>query len=112
MDVLLVDDHPEVRLSLADFLEQLGHNAVHAGTGEEALRLIRDRHPGLVITDLRMPGADGMELVRHIRDHHRGTGVIMVTGFATVGGAVSGTAKNRNYIFPTSHIKCTPCWIK
>lgn len=68
MDVLLVDDHPEVRLSLADFLEQLGHNAVHAGSGEEALRLIRERHPGLVITDLRMPGMTGLELLEALED--------------------------------------------
>lgn len=87
--ILVVDDSPTTREVLERNLRADGHE-VHSAASVAAAIGVLDRAPiDLVVTDLRMPGADGMELVRHVRDHRRGTGVIMVTGFATVGGAVS-----------------------
>ena len=87
--ILVVDDSPATREVLERNLRAEGHE-VHAAANVAAAIEALDRVAiDLVVTDLRMPGADGMELVRHVRDHRRGTGVIMVTGFATVGGAVS-----------------------
>ena len=86
--ILIVDDSPATREVLQRNLCAEGHEVVSAANVAAAMAILSQGPVDLVITDLRMPGADGMELVRHIRDHHRGTGVIMVTGFATVGGAV------------------------
>ncbi|MCC6675846.1 MAG: sigma-54-dependent Fis family transcriptional regulator [Phycisphaerales bacterium] len=87
--ILVVDDSPATREVLERNLRADGHE-VHSAANVAAAIGMLDRTPiDLVVTDLRMPGADGMELVRHVRNHRRGTGVIMVTGFATVGGAVS-----------------------
>ncbi|MCG3124425.1 MAG: Regulatory protein AtoC [Phycisphaerales bacterium] len=87
--ILIVDDSPATREVLERNLRAEGHEVASAANVAAAMANLHQGPVDLVITDLRMPGADGMELVRHIRDHHRGTGVIMVTGFATVGGAVS-----------------------
>lgn len=87
--ILVVDDAPDTREILERNLRADGYAVHTAPSVAEAIRIL-DRTPiDLVITDLRMPGADGMQLVRHVRHHHRFTGVIMVTGFASVGGAVS-----------------------
>ncbi|MFI4855331.1 MAG: sigma-54-dependent transcriptional regulator [Phycisphaerales bacterium JB065] len=87
--VLVVDDSPATREVLERNLRAEGHSVITAPDVPSALAILDREQVDLVITDLRMPGADGMELVRHLRDHSRSTGVIMVTGFATVGGAVS-----------------------
>jgi DNA-binding NtrC family response regulator len=87
--ILIVDDSPATREVLDRNLRAEGHEVVSAANVAAAMAILNQGPIDLVITDMRMPGADGMELVRNVRDHHRGTGVIMVTGFATVGGAVS-----------------------
>lgn len=87
--ILIVDDSPATREVLERNLRAEGYEVQAAGSVAAALAILGRGPVDLVITDLRMPGADGMELVRHVRDHHRDTAVIMVTGFATVGGAVS-----------------------
>lgn len=87
--ILVVDDSPRTREVLERNLLADGHEVVTAASVSAALAILAKGAVDLVVTDMRMPGGDGMELVRHVRDHCRGTGVIMVTGFATVGGAVS-----------------------
>lgn len=87
--ILVVDDSAGTREVLERNLLADGHKVVTAASVSAALAILAKSAVDLVITDMRMPGGDGMELVRHVRDHCRGTGVIMVTGFATVGGAVS-----------------------
>lgn len=87
--VLIVDDSPATREILQRNLVADGY-LVHSAESVAAAVDVLAREPvDLVITDLRMPGADGMHLVRHVRDHFRSTAIIMVTGYATVGGAVS-----------------------
>lgn len=68
MRILLVDDHPEVRLSLAGFIESLGHSTAHASTGAEALAAARSQRPDLVISDLRMPGMSGIDLLQTLEE--------------------------------------------
>lgn len=69
--VLLVDDRPENLLALEGVLEPLGLDLVRAASGEEALRhLLRDV-PALIILDVQMPGLDGFETARHIRERPR-----------------------------------------
>lgn len=87
--ILIVDDSPATREVLERNLRAEGHEVHSAANVAAALQVLGRASIDLVVTDLRMPGGDGMELVRHVRDQYRGVGVIMVTGFATVGGAVS-----------------------
>ncbi|MCC6950885.1 MAG: sigma-54-dependent Fis family transcriptional regulator [Phycisphaerales bacterium] len=87
--ILVVDDSPGTREVLERNLRAEGHEVRTAANVTAALEALSRDAIDLVVTDMRMPGADGMELVRHLREHRRGTGIIMVTGFATVGGAVS-----------------------
>lgn len=87
--ILVVDDSPGTREVLERNLRSDGHEVISAPEVATALEILKQSSVELVVTDMRMPGTDGMELVRHVRDHCRGTGIIMVTGFATVGGAVT-----------------------
>jgi PAS domain S-box-containing protein len=79
--VLLVDDQPANLLALEAVLGDLGHTLVRAGSGEEALRLLRDRDFAVVLLDVRMPGMDGFQTARHLRrgERSRHTPVIFLT---------------------------------
>ncbi len=65
--ILIVDDEPQIRRSLQVNLESKGYPVVTAEDGEEALRAFADPAPNLVIIDLLLPGMDGIELTRQIR---------------------------------------------
>lgn len=65
--VLVVDDEPQIRRVLRLALSAQGLDVRTAADGEAALDLFRDWHPGLVITDLAMPGMDGLEVTRRVR---------------------------------------------
>lgn len=82
--VLIVDDQEVVRLS---YLRSLGseHCNVHvAASGEEALQAMQQRKFDLVLLDLRMPGMDGMEVLRTIKQMWPDTQVVIITGYPTV----------------------------
>lgn len=66
--VLLLDHRPADRELLATVLGHLGHRILEAGDGETALARAREHEPGLVITDILMPGMDGYEFVRRLRE--------------------------------------------
>ena len=66
--VLVVDDEPTLREVVVRYLERAGYRALEAGDGEEAEVLLRNQPPDLVILDLMLPGTDGLELCRRIRE--------------------------------------------
>lgn len=66
--VLLVEDHRDTRLMYAEFLAAEGFEVVQAADGREALALLRERIPDLVITDLSLPHVDGFELMNRMRN--------------------------------------------
>jgi two-component system NtrC family response regulator len=86
--ILLVEDDISVRRVIRMQLEEAGYEVAVAADGEEAETIINERRPKLVITDLRMPGMGGMELLRRVRDEHVETTVIMITAFGSVETAV------------------------
>jgi two-component system, NtrC family, response regulator AtoC len=86
--ILVVDDEPAMRLLLSSVLKEEGHDVTAAASGEEALQLIAKRHFHLVLTDLKMPGISGLELLEHVKRDDPGTAVIILTAFGTVEGAV------------------------
>ena len=86
--VLIVDDEPNVRRVLGTLLEQAGFAATRAASGDQALDLVRSLDPDLVITDLKMPGMDGLELLRRLRASFPEIPVVMLTAHGTVANAV------------------------
>jgi len=81
--ILLVDDEPEILLSLEDLLTDEGYSVYTAGSGEEALAILKRQPIDLVVTDLRMPPPDGLELLRRIKAEWSDTDVILLTAYAT-----------------------------
>jgi len=86
--VLVVDDEVASRESLVDVLKEEGYETAPAASSEEALALMDSSDFDLVITDLRMPGLDGIELLRRIRKLCPQTLVILVTAYASVETAI------------------------
>ena len=86
--ILIVDDEPAMRLLLTSVLKDEGYETTAVANAEEALALIARRHFPLVITDLKMPGLSGAELLAHIKRDDPGTAVILLTAFGSVEGAV------------------------
>ena len=65
--VLVVDDEPQIRRALATNLKARDYEVLQAATGEEALRLVAERRPDVVILDIGLPGMDGIEVVHGLR---------------------------------------------
>jgi two-component system response regulator PilR (NtrC family) len=86
--ILIVDDEQSMRDFLAIMLKKEGHEVVAAGTGNDALKAIQAEIFDLVITDVKMPGMDGIEVLKTIKDISSETVVIMITAFATAETAV------------------------
>src|SRR5512144_1654947 len=84
--ILVADDEQNLRRVLVAMLKRDGHDVVQAASGLEAIEQLAD--VDVVITDLRMPGADGMEVLRSAAKHHPHTPVIMITAYGSVGQAV------------------------
>ncbi len=71
--ILVVDDDASLRRVMKMQLEEAGYTVALAANADEARTQITDSQPKLVITDLRMPGASGMELLAYIREQHQDT---------------------------------------
>jgi DNA-binding NtrC family response regulator len=85
--ILVVDDKENMRHLLGAILAD--HHAVEAAAdGNAALAMITRERYDLVLTDVRMPGADGFEVLRHVKAQSPGTEVIVMTAFASIGAAV------------------------
>jgi NarL family two-component system response regulator LiaR len=81
--LLIVDDHQMVRWGIRTFLEKQGDIEVvgEAASGEEALRLVADLAPDVALVDLLMPGMDGIEVTRQIKERSPRTQVIVLTSY-------------------------------
>ncbi len=78
--LLLVDDEEDIREVLRLPLEDLGYVVLTADNAESALSIFRSKGPDIVLTDIKMPGMDGIELLREIKKERPDTEVIMITG--------------------------------
>jgi two-component system response regulator HydG len=88
LQILIVDDEPLMRLSMVDALEAAGHDVHAASTGTEGIDLVGKRAFDLVITDLRLPGADGLTVLKVAKDKHPQTEVVVITAHGSVETAV------------------------
>ena len=89
--VLVVDDEKNIRLSLQMVLEGEGHEVVVAESAEQALAMLGELSPDVVLLDIQLPGLDGHAALGRMRALDPGLPVIMVSGHATVTDAVSAT---------------------
>jgi CheY-like chemotaxis protein len=78
--ILVVEDDLPVRNAIQHVLASAQYRVVAAQTGEEALRLMRQGHFDLVLTDVRLPGIDGVEVTRQSKQHNPRTPVLVVSG--------------------------------
>ena len=86
--VLIVDDEKNIRLTLSQSLESLELETDTAVNGEEALAKLKEKDYGLVLLDLRLPGMDGMEVLRRLREIRPDIRVIIITAYGTIESAV------------------------
>ena len=86
--VLVVDDEKLIRWTLQQCLASEGYRVMEADSGDDALRLARDEPPDLMILDLRLPGTDGMTVLREVRDLEPDLPVIIMTAHESVDSAV------------------------
>jgi DNA-binding NtrC family response regulator len=80
--LLIVDDERDLRDMISNWLELEGFEIHSAGGGTEAFVLFERQHIDAVISDIRMPEGDGVELLKQIRRRHAGTPVVMISGFS------------------------------
>jgi two-component system response regulator HydG len=102
--ILVVDDEIGIRQSLKKILEKEGYSVITASNGEEAFKAIRGGDIDLLITDIRMAGMDGVELLRVTKSVSPYTEVIMITGYASVDTAVD-SMKQGAYDYITKPFK-------
>ena len=92
-DLLLVDDDPDLLKLISLRLASAGYRVRTAESGEAALAAIAVTRPALVVTDLRMPGMDGLQLFESIHRQHPAMPVIILTAHGTIPDAVSATQR-------------------
>ena len=86
--VLVVDDNTRARQSMADVLRAAGHEVAACASAIEALRLVEQMPFDVIITDLQMPGMDGLAFIRALAERQVESQIVMVTAFASVTSAV------------------------
>ena len=104
MKILVVDDELSQREILADILHDAGHEVLLAANGEEGITLLQKNKIYLVLTDLKMPGIDGIEVLRRTIDFNQDIQVILMTAFGSIPSAVSAI-KNGAYDYLTKPFK-------
>jgi DNA-binding NtrC family response regulator len=81
--ILIVDDNPHMSSLLSEILDFFDYRGVGAHDGEEALRILKEECFEMVITDLRMPRMNGMDLLHSIKAEFPTLPVVLITGFGT-----------------------------
>jgi DNA-binding NtrC family response regulator len=91
--ILVVDDDADLRQALGDRLGALGLQVTLTGSGADALRLVREEGPAVVLLDLVLPGMDGMAVLEAVRREDPDTAVIVLTAYGTIARAVEAMKK-------------------
>ncbi len=87
--VLLVDDEDAIRLGLAAALDRASFHVIEASDGVEALKMVEAHSPDIIVLDILMPGMDGREVCRRLRQEENWTPVIMLTQIEATGEKIS-----------------------
>jgi len=89
--ILVVDDEPQIRETVSGLLQDEGFEVLTAPDGEGALKLVREELPDLVLLDIALPGRDGLETLKDLKDQHPTLPVIMISAYGSVENAVKAT---------------------
>ena len=98
--ILVVDDEEGIRQDLSSVLEDEGYEVATAGSGVEALANLAAERFDVVITDLKMPAPDGMEILKRVKADYPGTVVVMITGQGSEEKAVEAMRLGADDYFP------------
>ena len=98
--VLVVDDERDIRDGSERILTRKGYKVTTASNGEEALERVKETEFAIVLLDLKMPGMDGLEVLRLIRESHPETLVIVITGYATIETAIEAMKRGAYDFMP------------
>ncbi len=99
--ILVVDDEKNIRLLLSEELTDEGYDILTAETGEIALRLIEEKKPDLVTLDIKMPGEDGLSVLRRIRELEYDLPVIICSAYSVYKSDFSAVAAD-HYVVKSS----------
>lgn len=86
--ILVVDDESAIRYSITKTLQRVGYQVESAASGEEALQMLGQQRYDVVLTDIRMPGISGVELLAEVKEQAPDAIVILLTGYASLDTAV------------------------
>lgn len=87
--LLIVDDEADIRKNLCSYFKLKGFEVDAAENGVAALDILAVKHIDIIISDVKMPGMDGVELLREVRKQYPMIRVIMITGYVTLENALS-----------------------
>ena len=97
--ILLVDDEPNAIKVLSAILSDAGYDVIESQNGEKAIKMISKKDVDVVITDLKMPGTDGMQLFDYLIENYPDVPVIFLTAYGTVETAVNAMTRGAFYYF-------------
>lgn len=98
--VLLVDDEESVRKLLGMTLTEMGYRVLTAGNGSQALRVFEEQRPAIVLTDVKMPGMDGLEMLARVKSIDPEAEVIMITGHGDMELAIESIKRQATDFVP------------
>lgn len=97
--ILVADDDPPILELLGEYLATRGHDVTLVPDGERALEVLEAEEIDVLVTDLKMPGTDGLSLLKHVREHNLPVATIMMTGYGTIESAISALKSGaHNYL--------------
>ncbi|MDD5530481.1 MAG: sigma-54 dependent transcriptional regulator, partial [bacterium] len=89
--ILIIDDEKNILSILSDILKDAGYSVFTAGTGEEGLKILKKEDINLLFLDVRLPDANGIDLLKQIKKEEPAVEVIMISGHATIDIAIQAT---------------------
>jgi CheY-like chemotaxis protein len=100
--IMVVDDSPDIIWIYTTILEKAGHTIISASSGEEALRILEKESPDLILLDIMMPGMDGWEVCRRIKENEKTKKIIVV--MVSVRAEEEDIKKSIEYAHADAHV--------
>jgi two-component system, cell cycle sensor histidine kinase and response regulator CckA len=103
--ILVIDDEPDILLTVESILTKEGYRVRSASGGAEAIEIFKSEPFGLVITDIRMPEMNGLEVLRRVKEMDEDVEVIIVTGFASTENAIQSLRDDMAFDYLTKPLE-------